>query len=115
MAQLPLDSQRATWSHSLSVAACPSPANVRPLPPSTAPLTASLVATPNDDVVGLQCRPLMSATGPLYVRLPRRWIQRPKATALLKMTLPFAQIFRLSVQQMIMCTVNPGAEFQKIS
>src|SRR5882762_5462711 len=66
MAQLPLDSQRATWSHSASLAALAWPASARPLPPRTAPVKA-ILATVAADVVGLRCRPLMSVRRPFCV------------------------------------------------
>src|ERR1700677_3941950 len=59
MAQLPPDSQPATWSHSSSLAAMAWPASARPLPLRTAPVTAILAAIATHDVVGLRCRPLM--------------------------------------------------------
>src|SRR4029078_3126168 len=64
MAQLPPDSQRATWSHSPSVAAPACPARARLPPPMTAPVKA-IFATLSADVVGLRCRPLIGALGPL--------------------------------------------------
>src|SRR4029077_17805154 len=64
MAQLPPDSQRATWSHSPSVAALACPARARLPLPMTAPVKA-ILATLTDDVVGLRCRPLMGAMVPL--------------------------------------------------
>src|ERR1700736_728425 len=64
MAQLPPDSQRATWSHSASPAALAWPASARPLPPRTAPVKA-ILATVTAVVLGLRCRPLMSARRPL--------------------------------------------------
>src|SRR6185369_9189142 len=64
MAQLPPDSQRATWSHSPSVAAPACPARARLPPPMTAPVKA-IFATFTADVVGLRCRPLIGALGPL--------------------------------------------------
>src|SRR4029077_5583048 len=76
MAQLPPDSQRATWSHSASLAALAWPASVRPLPPRTAPVKA-ILATVTADVLGLRCRPLMSVRRPLcadsWVLVPRRY------------------------------------------
>src|SRR6476659_10244863 len=60
MAQLPPDSQRATWSHSPSVAAPACPARARLPPPMTAPVKA-IFATFTADVVGLRCRPLIGA------------------------------------------------------
>src|SRR5580693_6978847 len=65
MAQLPPDSQPATWPHSSSLAAMAWPASARPLSPRTAPVTAILAAIATHDVVGLRCRPLMSACRPL--------------------------------------------------
>src|SRR4051812_47876580 len=65
MAQLLPDSQRATWSHSPSVAAPACPARARLPLPRTAPVKA-IFATLTDDVVGLRCRPLMVALVPLY-------------------------------------------------
>src|ERR1700687_1821720 len=85
MAQLPPDSQCATWSHSPSVAAFACPAMARPLPPMTAPVKAILATLPAD-AVGLRCRPLIGAIGPLYLR-PRGqlsgsgWRGRPAGTA----------------------------------
>src|SRR4030081_2637091 len=64
MAQLPPDSQRATWSHSPSVAAPACPARARLPLPMTAPVKA-ILATLTADVVGLRCRPLIGAFGPL--------------------------------------------------
>jgi hypothetical protein len=64
MAQLPPDSQRATWSHSLSLAGLAWPASATPLPPRTALVNASL-ATVTADVVDLRCRPLMIGCCPL--------------------------------------------------
>src|SRR5919109_4371905 len=58
MAQLPPDSQRATWSHSPSVAAPACPARARLPLPMTAPVKA-IFATFLADAVGLRCRPLM--------------------------------------------------------
>src|SRR6476646_4244650 len=76
MAQLPPDSQRATWSHSASLAALAWPASVRPLPPRTAPVKA-ILATVAADVLGLRCRPLMSVRRPLcadsWVLVSRRY------------------------------------------
>src|SRR5690349_7784870 len=68
MAQLLPDSHLATWSHSPSVAALACPARARPPPPMTAPVKA-ILATFTADVVGLRCRPLIGALGPLYARL----------------------------------------------
>src|SRR5215813_8305382 len=65
MSQLPPDSQRATWSHSPSVAAPACPARARLPLPMTAPVKA-IFATLTADVVGLRCRPLIGALGPLY-------------------------------------------------
>src|SRR5258705_9782848 len=65
MAQLPPDSQRATWSHSPSVAAPACPARARLPLPMTAPVKA-IFATFTADVVGLRCRPLIGALGPLF-------------------------------------------------
>src|ERR1700750_292005 len=66
MAQLPPDSQRATRSHWLSVAALAWPVR-RPLPPRTAPVTAILATVAVDvDVLGLRCRPAMSTCGPVF-------------------------------------------------
>src|SRR5271169_2677842 len=65
MAQSPPDSQPATRSHSSSLAALTWPASARPLPLRTAPETAILAAIATHDVVGLRCRPLMSACRPL--------------------------------------------------
>src|SRR6478735_8018482 len=64
MAQLPPDSQRATWSHSPSVAAPAWPARARLPVPMTAPVKA-IFATFTADAVGLRCRPLIGALGPL--------------------------------------------------
>src|SRR5215469_13960145 len=64
MAQLPPDSQLATRSHSPSVAAPACPARARLPPPMTAPVKA-ILATLTEEVVGLRCRPLMGAIGPL--------------------------------------------------
>ncbi len=64
IAQLPPDSQRATLSHSPSVAAPACPARARPPLPMTAPVKATF-ATVTADAVGLRCRPLMGALGPL--------------------------------------------------
>src|SRR5215813_12317524 len=64
MAQLPPDSQRATWSHSPSVAAPACPARARLPPPMTALVKASF-ATLTADVVGLRCRPLIDARSSL--------------------------------------------------
>src|SRR5258707_6630215 len=64
MAQLPPDSQRATWSHSPSVAAPACPARARLPLPRTAPVKA-IFATLTVDVVGLRCRPLIGALDPL--------------------------------------------------
>src|SRR5882757_1793172 len=57
MAQLPPDSQRATWSHSPSVAAPACPARAMLPVPITAPVKA-IFATFTADVVGLRCRPI---------------------------------------------------------
>ena len=57
IAQLPLDSQRATVSHSASGAACACAAIPRAPPLMTAPVTAILAAL-IDDVEGLLCRPI---------------------------------------------------------
>src|SRR5215210_1098590 len=65
MAQLLPDSQRATWSHSPSVAAPACPARARLPLPRTAPVKA-IFATLTDDAVGLRCRPLMGALVPLF-------------------------------------------------
>src|SRR6185503_66296 len=65
MAQLPLDSQRATWSHSPSVAAVACPARARPPVPSTAPVKA-IFATFTVDAEGLRCRALMGELSPLW-------------------------------------------------
>src|SRR6478735_973617 len=65
MAQLPPDSQRATWSHSPSVAAPACPARARLPLPMTAPVKA-IFATLTVDVVGLRCRPLIGALSPLF-------------------------------------------------
>src|SRR5262249_32923404 len=51
--QLPPDSQRATWSHSPSVAAAAWPAMAMLPPPRTAPVKA-ILATLTLDVVGLR-------------------------------------------------------------
>src|SRR5207248_399580 len=67
MAQLPPDSQLATLSHSPSVAAPACPARARLPLPMTAPVKA-IFATLTADVVGLRCRPLIGALGPLYAR-----------------------------------------------
>src|SRR4029077_14764720 len=64
MAQLPPDSQRATWSHSPSVAAPAWPARGRLPVPMTARVKA-IFATFTADAVGLGCRPLIGALGPL--------------------------------------------------
>src|SRR6476620_7870015 len=64
MAQLPPDSQRATWSHSPSVAAPAWPARARLPVPMTAPVKA-IFATFTADALGLRCRPLIGALGPL--------------------------------------------------
>src|SRR6476646_4029861 len=64
MAQLPPDSQRATWSHSPSVAAPAWPARARLPVPMTAPVKA-IFATFTAGAVGLRCRPLIGALGPL--------------------------------------------------
>ena len=60
MAQLPPDSQLATWSHSPSVAAPACPARARLPVPMTAPVKA-ILATFTADAVGLRCRPLIGA------------------------------------------------------
>src|SRR6476659_4888785 len=76
MAQVPPDSQRATWAESASLAALAWPASVRPLPPRTAPVKA-ILATVTADVLGLRCRPLMSVRRPLcadgWVLVSRRY------------------------------------------
>src|SRR5271156_61983 len=64
MAQLPPDSQRATWSHWPSPAPPAWPGSATPLQPRTTPVKATL-ATVTLDVVGLRCRPLTSACRPL--------------------------------------------------
>src|SRR6187401_2204006 len=64
MAQLLPDSHLATWSHSPSVAAPACPARARLPLPMTAPVKA-IFATFTADVVGLRCRPLIGALGPL--------------------------------------------------
>src|SRR6478672_2453869 len=64
MAQLLPDSHLATWSHSPSVAAPACPARARLPLPMTAPVKA-ILATFTADVVGLRCRPLIGALGPL--------------------------------------------------
>src|SRR6476619_2798585 len=63
-AQVPADSQRATWSHSPSVAAPACPARATLPVPMTAPVKA-IFATFTADAVGLRCRPLIGALGPL--------------------------------------------------
>src|SRR3954447_5403581 len=65
MAQLLPDSHLATWSHSPSVAAPAWPARAMLPLPMTAPVKA-IFATFTADVVGLRCRPLIGALGPLF-------------------------------------------------
>src|SRR5215204_4282259 len=65
MAQLLPDSHLATWSHSPSVAAPACPARARLPLPMTAPVKA-IFATFLADAVGLRCRPLIGALGPLF-------------------------------------------------
>src|SRR3954453_747391 len=67
MAQLLPDSHLATWSHSPSVAAPACPARARLPLPMTAPVKA-IFATFTADAVGLRCRPLIGASGPLCMR-----------------------------------------------